>query len=220
MKKDIKLPYTIVSRRVFKRKFSFWELYRALVYTPRAMSKLIGNNKSNLVDKKFVERLQLVVTEVNGCLACSYQHAKMALRQGISNEEISSFLSGGDEFIELHEAKAIMFAQHFADSKGFPEKYAYGSIVKEYGEKQACIILSAVQIITAGNIYGIPYSAFLSRLKGQTYKDSSLFYELGMLLGGIVLLPIAIVNGILRGLIGLSNKRLNENPTNEKFGIF
>ena len=215
MKKEIKLPYVIVSRREYKRKFSFWELYRSLVYTPRAMSKLIGNNKSNLVDKKFLERLQLAVTEVNGCLVCSYQHAKMALRQGMSNEEISSFLSGGDEFIELDEARAIMFAQHYADSKGFPEKYAYGSIVKEYGEEQARIILSAVQIIFAGNMYGIPYSAFQSRLRGHTYKDSSLLYELGMLFGGLVFSPIAIAHGILRGMIGLSNKRLDEKSTDE-----
>ena len=46
----------------------------------------------------------------------------MALRQGMSNEEISSFLSGGDDFIQPEEAKAIIFAQHFADSKGFPKK--------------------------------------------------------------------------------------------------
>ena len=211
----MKLPDAISLSREFKRKFSFWELYRSLIYIPRAMSKLIGNNKSKLVSPEFVERLQLAVTEVNGCPACSYQHTKMALRIGMSNEEISSLLSGGDEFIKPDEAKAIMFAQHFADSKGFPKKYAYDSIVKEYGEKQASIILSAVQIMIAGNMYGIPYSAFLSRRKGKTYKDSSLFYELGMLLGGVVILPIAMVHGMLRGLIGLPNKRLDESTTDE-----
>jgi hypothetical protein len=108
-----------------------------------------------------------------------------------------------------------MFAQHFADSKGFPKKYAYDSIVKEYGEKQASIMLSAVQLMIAGNIYGIPYSAFLSRLKGKIYKDSSLFYELGMLVGGIVILPIALAHGILSGLIGLPNKRLDKSTTDE-----
>ncbi|MBK5208297.1 MAG: carboxymuconolactone decarboxylase family protein [Flavobacteriaceae bacterium] len=215
MKKDIKLPNTISLRREFKRKFSFWELYGSLVYIPRTMAKLIENHKSKLVAPEFVEHLQLAVTEVNGCPACSYQHTKMALRLGMSNEEISSFLSGGNEFINPNEAKAIMFAQHFADSKGFPKKYAYNSIVKEYGEKQAGIIFSAVQIMIAGNMYGIPYSAFQARLKGQAYKDSSLFYELGMLLGGIVLLPIAMVHGILRGLIGLPNKKLDESATDE-----
>ena len=202
-------------RLEFKRKFYFWELYRALVFIPRAMSKLIGNNKSNLVSKKFIERMQLAVTEVNGCPACSYQHTKMALREGMSNEEIISFLNGEDDFIKPEEAKAIMFAQHFADSRGFPKKYAYDAIVKEYGEKRAFIIISAVQVMIAGNIYGIPFSAFQSRLKGKVYKDSSLFYELGMLIGGIIILPIAIAHGVLRGLIGLSNMRLDKSLADE-----
>jgi len=88
MKNDIKLPDSLSSMSKFKRKFNFWQLYRSFVYIPRAMSKLIKNNKTNLVDKNFIKRLQLVVTEVNGCPACSYQHTKMALRQGMSNKEI------------------------------------------------------------------------------------------------------------------------------------
>ena len=67
----------------------------------------------------------------------------------------------------------------------------------------------------AGNIYGIPFSAFQSRLKGKVYKDSSLFYELGMLIGGIIILPIAIAHGVLRGLIGLSNMRLDKSLAEE-----
>lgn len=176
MEKEIKLPITKSTSREFKRKFSFLELYRALVFVPRAMLKLVGNNKSKLLSPEFVERFQLAVTEVNGCPACSYQHTKMALRLGMSNSEISSFLSGGNDFIKPEEAKAIVFAQHFADSRGFPKKYAYDAILKEYGEYQATIILSAAQVMIAGNIYGIPFSAFQSRLKKQVYTDSSLFY--------------------------------------------
>ena len=202
-------------RREFKRKFNLLELYRALIYVPKAASKINKNNKSELVDKNFVERLQLAVTEVNGCAACSYQHTKIALRQGMSNEEISSFLSGGDDFIKPDEAKAILFAQHFADTKGFPKQYAYAAIVKEYGEEQASVMLSAVQLILAGNMYGIPLSAFQSRIQGHVYKDSSLFYELGMLVGGIACLPIALVNGILRGLIEPSNGRFDQSSTDE-----
>lgn len=215
MEKETKLPELIHSKKRFKNKFNFVELYRALVFIPAALSKLIGNNKSKLVDKNFIERLHLAVTQVNGCPACSYQHTKMALRQGMSNEEIVSFLRGGDEFIKLEEAKAIMFAQHFAESRGFPRKYAYDSILKEYGEKKAVIILSAVQIMISGNMYGIPYSAFQDRLKGHAYEDSSLFYELGMLFGGILALPTAIIHGLLRSLFGFSNKRFNESKVEE-----
>lgn len=215
MKTDINLSEFIGSRTEFKRRFSLWEMYRSFVFLPRAMNKMIGNNKSKLVDTDFIRRLQLAVTEVSGCPACSYQHTKMALQQGMSGEEISSFLSGGDQFIKPQEAKAIMFAQHFADSRGYPKKYAYNSIVKEYGEKEAHIILSAVQTMIAGNMYGIPYSAFQSRLKGKPYKDSSLFYELGMLVTGVLLLPIAIIHGILRKLVGLSNKRLDKSTIDD-----
>lgn len=216
MNKKESLSESVTLNNQFKRKFSLWELYRSFIFVPRAISQLKRNSKIKLVDTQFVERLQLAVTEVNGCAACSYQHTKMALQQGMSNEEISSFLSGNNDFIKAEEAKAIVFAQHFADTRGFPKKYAYDSIIEEYGEKEALIILSAVQVMIAGNIYGIPFSAFLSRLQGKPYKGSTLFYELSMLIGGIILLPIALLHGLLRALFGLPNKRLDRSIDEEK----
>ena len=215
MTNDIIIPESLSSRTDYKRKFSLWEMYRSFIYLPRAIQKMIGNKKSQLVDDDFIKRLQLAVTEVNGCPACSYQHTKMALQQGMSGEEISSFLSGGVDYIKPEEAKAIMFAQHFADSRGYPKEYAYQSIINEYGEKEARIILSAVQIMITGNMYGIPFSAFQSRLKGKPYKDSSLFYELGMLIAGVLILPIGIVQGVFRAIIGLPNFRLDKNKADE-----
>lgn len=215
MTKKVSLSGSVIQINEFKRKFSLWELYRSFVFAPKAMSKLFGNSKSKLVDKHFVERLQLAVTEVNGCAACSYQHTQMALKQGMSFEEISSFLSGGSDFTQPEEAKAIMFAQHFAEARGFPKKYAYDSIIEEYGSKEASIILSACQIMIAGNMYGIPFSAFLSRLQGNPYKDSSLYYELGMLIGGVFCLPIAIIHGLLRSLTGLPNVKFDKGTYND-----
>ncbi len=209
MGKNIVLPRSFVSIVKYKRKFNLRELYRAFVFVPGALVKLKGNSKSKIVDKQFIERIQLAITEVNGCAACSYQHTKMALRQGMSNKEISSFLAGDGEYIRPEEAKAIVFAQHFADSKGIPDKYAYDTIVNEYGTKKAGIILSAAQLILAGNVYGIPFSAFLSRLRGRAYKDSSLFYELGMQLSGLIILPLATLHGLLSLGLGFPNIRFN-----------
>lgn len=203
------------SKAEYKRKFSFGEFYRAGLYFSRATLKLVKNNKSKLVDKQFIERLQLAVTEVNGCVACSWAHTNMALKQGMSNEEISSLLSGGDNFIKPEESKGIMFAQHFADSKGYPKKYAYDPIVKEYGEEKAKIILSASQVMMVGNMIAIPISALLSRLKGKPYKDSSLFYELKMVIGGHLYLPILYIQGLLRGLIGLPNEKFDNTTDDE-----
>ena len=213
MENVIKVPESISLRMGFKRKFSVWEMYRSFVFVPRAASKLAHNKKIKLLDLHFIERLQLAVTEVNGCAACSYQHTKMALQLGMSNEEISSFLSGEEHFIKPEEAKALMFVQHFADSRGYPKKYAYDAIATEYGIEKAAIILSAAQVMIAGNMYGIPFSAFQSRLKGKTFSDSNFFYELGMMLAGIICLPFAIIHGFLRALVGLPNKRFDKSET-------
>ena len=176
----------------YKRKFSFMELYLSYLYVPRAMVKLRKNKKEELISQHFIKRIQLAVTEVNGCAACSYAHTTFALQEGMSNEEISSFLSGGVDYIKPEEAKAIIFAQHFADSRGYPEKDAYKAIIKEYGQEKARIILSAVQMMIAGNMFGIPFSAYESRRRGRPFKGSTLGYELGMLIGGILVLPIAL----------------------------
>lgn len=213
MKKDIKIPDSISTRTEYKRKFTLWEMYRAFILIPNAAAKMIGNKRKKIVNKDFVERLQLAVTEVNGCAACSYAHTYMALKQGMSSEEINSFLSGDGTFINQDEAKAIIFAQHYADTRGFPKKDAYDSLVDEYGKLKVKIIISAIRLMHAGNIYGIPYSALISRLKGKPYKDSSLIYELGMHIGGLILFPITLIDGFLRGVMGLSKIKLDNSTT-------
>lgn len=210
---SIKIPEAISSRKTFKRKFTFLELYRSFIFIPRAMSKLIKNNKNELVDKKFIERIQLAITEVNGCAACSYQHTKMALKMGLSNEEINGFLTGESTYIKEEENKGIIFAQHFADEKGKAKQYAFNVIVKAYGKEESEIILAASQVMLAGNIYGLPLSAFQSRIKGKPFTDSTLLYETRMMFFGFLVLPFAIIHGILRGLIGLPNNKFNQSTT-------
>lgn len=201
-----KIPESIRSRREYKRKFSLPELYRAYLYAPRAIAKLIGNKINGLVENQFIERLHLAVTEVNGCAACSYAHTRMALNKGMSNEEINAILNGDDTVIKPEEAKAIMFAQHFADTRGYPHRETYDEIVREYGAEKAEVILSAVQLMMVGNMYGIPYSAFISRIKGRPYKDSSIVYEAWMLTGGVLCLPVALVHSLLLWVVGRSNQ--------------
>ncbi len=215
MIRGIKIPEIIESRTEYKRKFTFPEMYWAFINIPKALLRLISNKKSKIVDKEFIERLQLAVTEVNGCAACSYAHTYLALKQGMSNEEINSFLSGDGTFINQEEARAIMFAQHYADTRGFPKKDAYASLLNEYGDKKAELIIAAIQIMHAGNIYGIPYSAFISRLKGAPYKDSSLVYELGMHIAGFFLLPIALIHGLIRIMTGFPDIKLDATTTIE-----
>lgn len=216
MKKNLKIPDSISLRTKYKRKFSLWEMYRAFILIPGSVANMIQNNRSKLVGKDFIERLQLAVTEVNGCAACSYAHTYMALKQGMGSEEIHSYLNGDGKFINKDESKAIIFAQHYADTRAYPKKDAFDSLVNEYGKQKVKIILSAIQLIQAANIYGVPFSAFQSRLKGRRYEDSSLIYEVGILLGGFIILPIALVHGLLRIAMGHSSVRVNNSTTTEE----
>lgn len=195
---------SIIRYSEYKRKYSLSELYMAYLCVPRALVSLMGNKKSKSIDQQFVERLMLAVTEVNGCAACSYAHTKMALNQGISREEIVSLLNGEKTFVKTEEAKAILFVQHFADSRGYPDKESFEVIVKEYGAKKARIILSAAQVMIVGNMYGLPFSALLSRRKGLAYKDSSLAYEMGILIAGALIIPVALLHALLRWVVGRS----------------
>nr|WP_319472946.1 carboxymuconolactone decarboxylase family protein [uncultured Sphaerochaeta sp.] len=206
---DKTIPLDMIKREAYKRKFSVRDLYRGIMLVPEAVSGLKYNRRNMIVSPEFLERMQLAVTEVNGCAACSYAHAHIALKQGMSSEEIYSLLSGDGSLIRPEEGKAIMFAQHFADTGGFPEKEAYQLIEETYGAGEALVMLSAIRMMQVGNLYGIPFSAFVSRLKGYPYHGSTLLYELGMQLLSVILLPPALIHGGLRLLF----KRAYNSPT-------
>ena len=206
MSEPIKIPEVIASRSSYKHKFSLIELYRTWVLLPYAIRKFVNNRKSQKVSSQFLERLQLAVTEVNACPACSYAHTYMALKEGLSAEEINSFLVGDGKWVKPEEAKGLMFAQHFAEQGGCPGKEALDALEAEYGQEKADIMISAVQLMLAGNIIGLPYSALQSRIKGKPYQNSSILYEITMQLAAFLLIPPAFIHGLLRRLFGLPNR--------------
>jgi AhpD family alkylhydroperoxidase len=162
------------------------------------MSKAKRNNELGI---EFIERIMLVVTEVNGCAICSYAHAKMALEAGMSNDEIENMLSGIMSDIPSNELQAIMFAQHYADSRGKPAKEAWDRIVESYGLSKSYGILGAIRVIMMGNAYGIPWSSFFNRFKGRPDKRSSLLYEALVMILGSLLIPFVIVHTIIASLL-------------------
>ena len=185
-------------------------MYEAATKVPSALSGLSFNNKNNLLSEQFVERLQLAVTEVNGCAACSYAHTRMALDMGMTKSEINSFLIGDTTYVSDEEAIAIMFAQHYADSRSFLDRVAYQKVLEEYGQDTTRVILAAIQIIYFGNAYGISMSALSARLRGKAYKDSSLLYEVGMIISGLLVLPFALLHGVIKLLLKQSPIKFND----------
>lgn len=192
------LPDLSHSGQGFKNRFSFAELYEAFVRLPRAIGVLAANRREHLLDRQAVERVMLAVTEVNGCPGCSWAHTRMALREGMTGQEISSMLSGSGEFVPPAEASGVLFAQHYADSRGHPDPETYDALVRASGPERARVVLAAAQVMLAGNIYGIPWSAFNSRLLGAPWVGSTVSYEIGMQLGGLLVLPVALAHGIVK----------------------
>ncbi|NCC78367.1 MAG: carboxymuconolactone decarboxylase family protein, partial [Clostridia bacterium] len=181
-----------------KKKYTMGQLYGAFVNGYLSIPKLSKNRRKKIVDQKFIERLMLATTEVNGCEVCSYAHTQMALKEGFTREEISSFLSGSEAFVKEEEAIGILYAQHVADTMGNPDPETYERLEREYGAEKACIMKAAITVMMMGNISGIPLSAFLRRVKGHAYENSTLLYEISMLLVQPAFMVLALPPALLK----------------------
>jgi AhpD family alkylhydroperoxidase len=193
--------------RAFKRKIGLKDYYDSMVLAYRAALC------RKRIDRKFAERLMLAVTEVNGCEACSYAHTLVALRKGFRREEIEAFLGASTAYVLPEEARGILFAQHYADSGGRPDREAYRALENAYGTEKSQGIVATVQLMQAANMIGLPLSALLSRLRGRPYPNSSLAYELGMPASSLLVLPLSLLHALLRCIGGKGNLRFADPRT-------
>lgn len=180
--------------------------YKHLKISIENFSELRESRKTGNVSKAFSEKIMLAVTQVNGCRYCNYVHTKSAIDAGASEEEINAMLNGELGNIGNDESLALMFAQHYADTNGMPDKNTYFNFVLHYGEQKAADILANIKVIMAANIHGIALDALQSRFKGKKMKDSKLSNELGISLGILVLLPVAVVQIGFEKLFSTSTK--------------
>jgi AhpD family alkylhydroperoxidase len=176
-----------------KRIFGTKEFYGILKDAFCSMKDMRNARKKSLVDKDFMHRIMLAVTEVNGCRVCSYFHTEQALKDGMSDEEITMILNGSLENVPPGEGIGLFFAQHYADKRGRYDNSSWVRLMDEYGFEKAKGILAATRIIMMGNAYGIAYGCLKSRLMGKKIEGSSLLSELGIMFGSIFLIPIAMV---------------------------
>ncbi|MPN19412.1 hypothetical protein SDC9_166781 [bioreactor metagenome] len=142
----------------------------------------------------------LAVTEVNRCAVCSYAHTRMALESGMNSAEIAGILNCQWDDVPADELKGLLFAQHYAESRGQPSAGSWAMVNENYGVDKALKILAVIRIIMIGNVYGIAYGSFIKRFKGHPDPRSTLFYELTVMILGVLILPIAAVQALLANL--------------------
>lgn len=190
--------------------YSITECYKITYYAFRSIPHLIKAKKKYGMSQEFSERIMLAVTEVNQCSICSYGHTKMALEAGVPENEIKDLLAGNFENLPKEEIEALLFAQHYADTRANPSLNTWKQIVKKYELGPAKGILGNIRMIMWGNAYGIASSSFINRFKGEADKRSSLLYELIIMLSLIIFLPIAILNALIFGIIRIPYVRFKK----------
>jgi len=150
-----------------------------------------------------MERIMLGVTQVNGCLLCSFAHTKMALEMGMEEQQIEDLLDGELSDIPQEQLKAVLFGQHYAETKGRPSQAAWDEILHTYGEETAKGILGTIRIMMVGNIWGVVIGLLKDRIQHGTVDErSSLGYELVLILSLLPCIPIAAIHALVLAMLG------------------
>lgn len=185
------------------RVFKVTEQLKNIFCGAKGFVLLKKSKKLRLMNKKLKERIMLAVTSVNGCNMCSYVHTKVALKSGMTSEQIKDLLVGNDTYVPKEDAVAVAFALHFADSQESPDEEAIERIINEYGIDKAQLIFAACQMITMTNGMGIGLDNFYHRIQFRRNKASNILIELfNPLLTMLLFLPFVVYHTIISLLPG------------------
>ena len=119
----------------------------------------------------------------------------------MTTEQIQAILAGDFEGIPAEEAVAVLFGQHYADSKEQPSEEAIKRLIEDYGFAKAECVLAACQMITMTNGMGIAMDRFYHRITFRKEAGSRILQEIVNPLMTMVLFPILVVGYKLRTLL-------------------
>jgi AhpD family alkylhydroperoxidase len=158
-----------------------------VLYTPFGLASLVRPATSRSLREKVI----IGVTSVNNCRWCSWLHTGIALKQGVHLDELQSLLSSGTfGTVTDREATAILFAQHFADTRRHPTPAARLALAKQFTRYQRREIMAWIHFIYFANLSGNSADAWLARFRGWKIADG---HPLPEGLAGLVAAPVLIM---------------------------
>ena len=116
------------------------------------LTRLVKGNCT--VSPAFRERLMLAVTSVNDCRYCSFVHSRLAFKEGFTHDEVDALLAGSVDAAPNDQGVALVYAQHWAETRGKPDPDARQKLVETYGDERARAIETAIRAIMFGNYFG------------------------------------------------------------------
>ena len=188
------MPENKFMKRIYKP-HDFFRLLKDLMSSAGDTRKA---PKDERISHQFSERIMMAVTEVNGCRYCSYFHTQVSLRAGMKKEEITRLLDGNFEGAPDDELAALHFAQHYAESGGKPNPDAIQCMIDAYGEIRTREITAVIRAIMVGNAWGNMFDALRHRLRGEPKPDVTMWDEMGVLLGPLVMVPWVLVSTLFK----------------------
>ena len=165
-------------KQFYKKKiFNFKTSFQSFGDVLKALRKARPFLKKNIVSKAFSERVMIAITNVNGCVYCSWFHSKQAVKSGVSKKEITELFDF--KFAELpdREIPAIIFAVQWAEANKRPEKAMLEEFESHYSKNEILALKFFMNAIYVGNLAGNTFDTFLSRLKGLPAQKSSIIFE-------------------------------------------
>lgn len=180
----------IFDKKIFTAEIMAKDIGFLLLNSP----KIIEVIRDKKITRAFIEKIMTVTTAVNGCVYCTWFHAKQAIESGISEEEVRNMLNlqfqaDATEF----ETMALLYAQHFAETNRNPDPAMTKKLFDYYGEKTANQITLFIRMIFFGNLYGNTWEAVLSRFRGVPAPNSNIIFEfVYFLLNAPIMFPAMI----------------------------
>ncbi|MBN1523169.1 MAG: carboxymuconolactone decarboxylase family protein [Spirochaetales bacterium] len=137
------------SLRTFDSLSEYWSLFQKTFKKMSGLRKILRREQ---ITPQFREKLMLVVSQTNQCAYCSFLHAKKALEEGISQNTIDNILDIEEGHFTPKEIPAVLFARHFAETKGNVSPLSIHTLTEYYGEHTSRQIQAFLQSVLFGNL--------------------------------------------------------------------
>lgn len=151
-----------------------------IMYLTQKLPAIISMLRSKRISRPFAEKIMLATTAVNQCLLCARFHSEMAYQSGVDRSEVLSLLNMDLEgrVSSDYEFTALLYAQHYAETRRKPEPNMTQRLYNDYGREKADDIILIIRLIIFANLSGNTFSALASRIMGVRAPGSSLLFEL------------------------------------------
>lgn len=133
-----------------------------LLRRPREMAKMVTGHGE--LSPALREKIMLAVTSVNKCRYCSFVHSHLAVREGLSGEEVDTLLDGTVDADDDEEREILLYAQHWAETGGNPDDDVRSRLIETHGKQRTESFETAIRAIMFGNYFGNTFDSLLNKV--------------------------------------------------------